>query len=184
MFESRIQLVIACRAHDGPVLQFPNIRWTKIPAWHLKERTHLIKDDLLEHETLEFYKGQSSWGEDRRKTKLPQAHKHGQTDVLLGHQATTPSHTEPSLQNPTKPWQELVWLTGQRRHKLNKWSLRGITTWIAGSSIEIDQTLDAVMIKFEVLISMLTQWVKQKKELLINPPQLLYHNSSTYNIIN
>jgi len=82
MFESRIQLVIACRAHDSPVLQFPNISWTKIPAWHLKEWTHLIKDDLLEHETLEFYKEDSPWGEDRRKTKLPEAHKHGKTNIV------------------------------------------------------------------------------------------------------
>jgi hypothetical protein len=26
----------------------------------------------------------------------------------------------PSLQKPTKPWQESVWLTDQRRHKLSE----------------------------------------------------------------
>jgi hypothetical protein len=71
-------------------------------------------------------------------------------------------------------------LTDQRRHKLNKRS--HITTSIAGSSIKIDQTLATVMIKFQVLISMLMHWAK--KELLINPPQLLYHSSNTYNVIN
>jgi len=98
----------------------------------------------------------------------------------------TSQPSAPSLQNP--PSHDKIKKVNSsrsddlKRHKLNKWSLRGITTWIARCSKKIDRTLAVVLIKFQVLISMLMH--RAKNELLINPPQLLYHSSNTYNVIN
>ena len=88
----------------------------------------------------------------------------------------------PSLQKPTKTWLESAWLTDQRRHKLNKWKLprhNYLDSWIFNQNWPNSSRDDQVS-----RFNLHTYASSKKKDMLINPTQLLYHSSNTYNVIN